>query len=213
MRGQDQGGVGAQVPHAPGEGDGRPRGLEPGSDQQRPRAAEAPRGAHERKLLLLLQGGGFAVAAEDEATPEVGRGVRLEVGLEGRKVHAAVLPEWGDERREDPGELQAAGVFRPRAALTRSRSFTSCGVNASRKSLQTSRMAQSPASVRTGATIALPEESPTADHAGTEERSDTTVGPWPCAASASGPPPDQTRSGPCGRSSEVCTARSSPSAT
>ena len=58
-----------------------------------------------------------------------------------------------------------------------------------------------------------PLVSPTGAHAGLAERSVNTVGFVPCAASASTPPVEATRSGPWGRSSAVCTASSSPSAT
>src|SRR6185295_4495784 len=146
-------------------------------------------------------------------------GIGLEVRLEGAQVQPPVVAEGRDQRRDDSLEVhahprgQAAGVFLPRAVATRPSRRTSWGENASRKLLQTSRMAQRPASVRTGATTTLPLERPTSVHAAEPESSEITVGAGPWAASARGPLSAFTRSGPGGRSREVCTASPSPSAT
>src|SRR5439155_15981862 len=180
-------------------------------------AAAAAGRAQKGQLLVLLQARRFPVGSEDDVAGEVLGGVGLEVRFERGEIESAVGVERRDEGGKDSpqhgGRTYVAGVFLASAAATRSRSFTSWGVKASRKSLQISSVAHSPASVRMGATAALPVASPTAPHWGEVDRSDTTVVVWPCAASASGPPPDHTRSGPAGRSSEVCTTRSSPSAT
>src|SRR6185295_4567697 len=138
-------------------------------------------------------------------------GIGLEVRLEGAQVQPPVVAEGRDQRRDDSLEVhahprgQAAGVFLPRAAATRPSSRMSWGEKASRKLLQTSRMAQRPASVRTGATTTLPVLRPTSAQLSEPESSEITVGPCPCAASASGPLSAFTLSGPGGRSSEVCT--------
>ena len=99
------------------------------------------------------------VRAEGEEAGEVVGGERLEASGESLEVEPAVRVERRDERRDHAAQRhgrQAAGVFLASACATRPSSFTSCGEKAPRKSLQTSTIAQSPASVRTGATIALP---------------------------------------------------------
>ena len=94
----------------------------------------------------------FSARSESEEADKVRLGERSEADLEGRKVDEAVRV-WSTAQRRD---AQAAGVFRASVCVTRSRSLASGVEKASRKSLHTSRMAQRPASVRIGATIALP---------------------------------------------------------
>src|SRR5204862_1633130 len=84
-RRQDQGGVGPEVGGTAGESDGGTRGLEAGPGQQQARTGEASRGPDEGELLLLLQGRGLAVTAQDEGTAEIERGGRAGGRREGRQ--------------------------------------------------------------------------------------------------------------------------------
>ena len=200
-RREDQRRVGAGVGGLAREGDGGARWTR-GRCPPAPGARRAaPRRADERELLLLVEARRLAVGSQDEIPGEVGGGVRLEVALERGEVERAAGEERRDQGRDDAaqgGRGQAAGVFRASAATTLSISLTSWLVNASRKSLQTSRIAHRPASVRIGddhhAALGQAHAPPTP---GCEDRSETTLvrvpvrglGQRPAARPHAGPGP------------------------